>query len=76
MNTSEKMLAIMQRMGRIENKELKRAEMLNPSQCKIGNLILDREDYLKPEGMEFEEGDTVIIYRLDETKYVIIAKVV
>ena len=50
--------------------------MLDSTRCKVGDLELGREDYLKPEGVELKKGDTVVVYRLDKETYVILAKVV
>lgn len=76
MESAEKMLEIMRRVGGTDNKYLKKATMMNETQCKVGDLTLERKNYLKPEGMRFQKGDTVIIYKLSDTEYVILAKVV
>ena len=76
MDACEKILGIMRKMGEEENRYLKRAKMLDSSRCKVGELELRREDYLKPEGVELKKGDTVIVYRLDKETYVRLAKVV
>ncbi len=76
MDACEKILGIMKRMGEAENRYLKRAKMLDSTRCKVGDLELGREDYLKPEGVELKKGDTVVVYRLDKETYVILAKVV
>ncbi len=76
MNWSERMLGLMHRVGNAGNKELKQAEMLDTFKCKVGGLVLEREDYFMPEGLKLKGGDTVIIYKLSHEKYVILAKVV
>lgn len=79
MNAYEKMLMIMREQGKRENPDtLKMAEMASDSTVKTGSLFLDEEDLLVNSNLKgkLEKGDTVLIQKVSEDTYVILAKVV
>lgn len=79
MNAYEKMLMIMREQGKRENPDTpKMAEMASDSTVKMGSLFLDEEDLLVNSNLKgkLEKGDTVLIQKVSEDTYVILAKVV
>jgi len=54
------------------------AEMASDSTVKTGSLFLDEEDLLVNSNLKgkLEKGDTVLIQKVSEDTYVILAKVV
>ena len=79
MNAYEKMLMIIREQGKKGNPDtLKMAEMASDSTVKTGTLILDEEDLLVDSNLKdkLEKGDTVLIQKVSEDTYVILAKVV
>lgn len=77
MTGAEKIIYLMRQQGQKEaGKGLQLARMKNSVQCLVGDLVLDREDYLKADHLSLKEGDMVAVYRLDAETYVILAKVV
>lgn len=79
MNAYEKMLMIMREQGKRENPDTpKMAEMASDSTVKTGSLFLDEEDLLVNSNLKgkLEKGDTVLIQKVSEDTYVILAKVV
>lgn len=79
MNSYERMLMIMREQGKKGNPDTpKMAEMASDSTVKTGTLILDEEDLLVDSHLKgkLEKGDAVLIQKVSEDTYVILAKVV
>ncbi len=79
MNSYEKMLMIMREQGKKGNLDTpKMAEMASDSTVKIGTLLLDEDDLLVSSHLmgKLEKGDTVLLQKVSEDTYVIVAKVV
>lgn len=79
MNAYEKMLMIMREQGKKGNSDsLKMAQMASDSTVKTGSLILDEEDLLVDFHLKgkLEKGDAVLLQKVSEDTYVILAKVV
>ena len=79
MNAYEKMLMIMREQGKKGNPDTpKMAEMASDSTVKTGALLLDEEDLLVASHLKgkLEKGDDVLIQKVSEDTYAILAKVV
>ena len=78
MNGYEKIIKMMQKAGGKQQKSVALGIMQNESDCKIGDLILDSEDYLIAERLQgkLKKDDTVVVLRHTEETYIIIEKVV
>lgn len=78
MNSYEKLVNLMRKeaSNQIPN-TIKKAEMTSTDTCIVGELKLDRDDLIFLEHVkDLSEGDTVIVYRLDDDFYVVLGKVV
>ena len=79
MNGYEKIIDLMRKEGATKNPETpKLAEMISEDECSLGDLTLDSDDLLVADHLKgkLEEGDTVLIQRIDDETYVIIERVV
>ena len=77
MNGAEKIIKMMREQGAYENdKGLQLAKMKDAEIVLLGDAELDRECYLKAEGLELAASDLVVMYRLDMSTYLLLAKVV
>ena len=77
MTWDEKIVNIMREQGKKNTgKGLQLATMESDTKCRVGNLLIDREDYLKAEHLSLSKGDTVVVYKLDDTAYIILEKVI
>lgn len=79
MNGYEKMINLMRQQGNVCNEPVpKLAEMTGPDACDIGGLELEQEDLLVAEHLKghLRKGDTVLVQRVKEDKYVIIERLV
>ncbi len=76
MTGAERMIFLMRQQGNRRAEGLRLAKMATAEKCMVGDLTLDREDYLKAEHLKLEAGDVVIVYKLDLRTYVILEKVV
>ncbi len=79
MNGYEKIIDLMRQQGAVRNLPAPRlAEMAGVAECDVGNMKLEREDFLVAEHLKgnLMEGDTVLIQRVSEEKYAIIEKLV
>lgn len=78
MNGYEKILDIMKKQARKEKEEgMRIAVVVEDAKIKFGELILDPDDYLVAESvMELSNGDSVLIYPISDSKYIVICKVV
>lgn len=79
MNSYERMLMIMREQGKKGSPDTpKMAEMASDSTVKTGTLLLDEEDLLVDSNLKgkLEKGDAVLIQKVSEDTYVILAKVV
>lgn len=77
MTWDEKMVNLMREQGKKNTgKGLQLATMESDTKCRVGNLLIDREDYLKAEHLSLSKGDTVVVYKLDDTAYIILEKVI
>lgn len=91
MNQYEELIKIIQNQSILHNSEsLKIGVMKSKDTCEIGSLILDRDDlyiashlleriridsedgYLEP----LKAGDLVVLYRLNDEKYLLLERVV
>lgn len=77
MDGYEKILKVVRSQNKI-NTGMIMGKMLESNKCKVGSIELDDDDLLFNEQLvgKLKKGDTVLIYRLSDEKYVIIAKVV
>ena len=77
MNGYERMVKLMKETGKIDEKDkLRLGTMLDSERVRIGELVLDREDYMKSAHLtNLAKGDTMVVYRLDKT-YLLLEKVV
>ena len=76
MNAAENIIRLMREQGQREGKGLQLAEMKDGKKCRVGDLLLDSEDYLKASHLNLQAGDMVVVYRLNEQTYIILEKVV
>lgn len=77
MTWEEKIVNIMRDQGKKNTgKGLQLATMESATKCRIGNLLIDREDYLKAAHLNLSKDDTVIVYKIDEETYIILEKVI
>lgn len=77
MTGAEKIIKIMRQQGKVDiGHGLQLAEMKDSERCMVGDLVLDREDYLKASHLALQAGDTVVVYKFDMETYIILAKVV
>lgn len=77
MTGEEKIIKIIRQQGKTDiGQGLQLAEMKDSSRCQVGELILNREDYLKASHLVLQAGDMVVIYKYDMETYIILAKVV
>lgn len=76
MTGAERMILLMRQQGNRRTGGLRLAKMETADRCRVGDLLLEREDYLKAEHLELRAGDDVIVFKLDLCTYVILEKVV
>lgn len=77
MRSEERIIMLMRQQGRVQSgKGLQLAKMVSATECLVGDLLIDREDYLKAEHLKLQAGDSVLVYKLDKCTYVILEKVV
>ena len=77
MTWDEKMVNIMREQGKKNaGKGLQLATMESETKCRIGNLLIDKEDYMKAAHLSLSKGDTVVVYRIDKETYIILEKVI
>lgn len=78
MNSYEKFIDIIRKQGRHDNPaELQIAFAAEGGKIRLGGLILDTEDYYKLEQVsDLKEGDKVLIYKISDSRYILIGKVV
>lgn len=78
MNGYEKILDIMKKQARKEKEEgMRMAVVGEDAKIKVGELILDPDDYLVAESVSgFSNGDSVVVYPISDSKYIVICKVV
>ena len=57
-------------------KGLQLATMKDAETIILGDIELDRECYLKSAGLTLKAGDCVVIYKMDLSTYLLLAKVV
>ena len=77
MTWDEKMVNLMREQGKKNTgKGLQLATMESATKCRVGNLLIDKEDYLKAAHLSLSKDDTVVVYRIDEETYIILEKVI
>ena len=77
MTWDEKLVNIMREQGRKNTgKGLQLATMESDTKCRVGNLLIDREDYLKATHLSLSRGDTVVVHRINDETYIILEKVI
>ena len=74
----ERIVATMREQGKVDNTYLTLGEMQSESVCMKGKLELTADDLLISDTLKDRlcEGDLVLLYPINEDKYIIIAKVV
>ena len=76
MNSYEKILKIMEKQAKKTYKTDKWLGIMKSStECSISDVVLDKSDLLKSDGLDLKKSDVVLLIKLNE-KYIIIAKVV
>lgn len=77
MNGYEKLIQVMRKEAeRNKNITMCIGEMTGRYTCKVKEMDLDADDLMIAAGLELEAGDEVLVTRVTEDKYIIIAKVV
>lgn len=76
MNAYERIMEVIRKQGKKDSTGLQLASVGEQKEIHAGDLKLDSEDYLRAEGMSLQKGDTVLIYRFSDDKYIAICKVV
>lgn len=77
MTWDEKMVNIMREQGKKNvGKGLQLATMESETKCRIGNLLIDKEDYKKAAHLRLSKGDEVVVHRIDKETYIILEKVI
>ena len=79
MNPYEEILEIMVEQGAKRNqKGLELAQMLSENSCKLRKLNVYKEDLLCASHLvgSLQKGDTVLLQRISEEKYVIVERVI
>lgn len=78
MNGYEKIVSMMKESGGDGSSSITLGEMKDNTVCKIGKLELDPDDYFINADIKdkLKEGDSVVLIRYTEDKYIILAKVV
>lgn len=76
MNPYETMLEIMRKQGKKDQPEGLMLASVVGNFVEIGNLKLDSSDYYKADGIDFKNGDTVLVYQISDSKYIVLCKVV
>lgn len=85
---------IIQRMKQEIKTPFRLASMIGPTSCKVGDLVLEREDLTmlntlnhitvkygdrfleaKESVQEFEKGEEVLLYKENDSKYIILGRV-
>ena len=78
MNGYEKIVTMMKKTNANKQNVVAVGEMVNSTECKIGELTLDEDDYLIAEHLKdnLKAGDTVVVLRYSEEIYLIMERVV
>ncbi len=76
MNSYEKLLEIMRKQGSKDNPTSLQLGRCENNKVKVGNQILDPEDYLIADGLKVNEGDLLLVYQISDAQFIIICKVV
>ena len=78
MNGYEKIVTLMKKTNANKQNVVAVGEMVNSTECKIGELTLDGDDYLIAEHLKdnLNTGDTVVVLRYSEEIYLIMERVV
>lgn len=76
MRRQEKFIEMIRTQGSVYNPpEIKLTEMITDTLCEYEGIPLDEEDYMLLGNAKVKKGDQVLIYKLDDEKYVILGKV-
>lgn len=76
MNSYEKLLEIMRKQGSKDNPSSLQLGRCENNKVKVGNQILDPEDYMIADGLKIKKGDLLLIYQISDAQFIIICKVV
>lgn len=76
MNSYEKLLEIMRKQGSKDNPSSLQLGRYENNKVKIGNQILDSEDYLIADGLKVTDGDLLLVYQISDAQFIIVCKVV
>lgn len=77
MNAAEKIINLMRDQCKHEiGKGLQLATMKDSETIILGDIELDRDCYLKTVGLSLQAGDCVVIYQMNISTFLLLAKVV
>lgn len=76
MNGYERLLEVMRKQGKRDNPSIPTLGMVEDGCVYYRGQKLENDDYLIAEGIELEDGDTVLVMELSDSEYVVICKVV
>ena len=66
----------MRQQGRKDNPSSLQLGRCENNKVKVGNQILDPEDYLIADRLKVNEGDLLLVYQISDAQFIIICKVV
>lgn len=75
----EKLIHIIRKeINKCQKKEVRLGVMENRTDCRMGDILLDKDDYIIAERLKgnLRQGDEVVILVLSNEQYIIIEKVV
>ena len=75
MNGYEKIIRLIQSLSDSAD-SLRLGEMTGSNTCKIGELELDKDDLMLPDGVALAAGDNVVIWKQSDELFIILQKVV
>lgn len=76
MNSYEKLLEIMRKQGSKDNPSSLQLGRCENNKVKVGNQILDPEDYMIADGLKIKKGDLLLVYQINDAQFIVICKVV
>lgn len=79
MNGYETIVKLMRQQGGVNNLPVPRqATMISPTECDIGDLVLDSDDLLVADHLKgkLRKEDTVLVQKIDDETYAIIERLV
>lgn len=76
MNSYERIMEIMRKQGSRDNPREMQLGIVKDGKVLCGGQKLEKDDYLMADGLKINDDDTVLIYQISDSQYVIICKVV